>query len=660
MKPNEYFKFVIAKIEKDFRIYQSSEELAKIFILLEIIKNSKNLISDIYTISRVKNLGNIGNYLLFMLKKAESGEIKFDNLIENLDTDKQFIENELLSYFNIFSAQEKEPEVISIDKKEKETIKEKQVITEAKKILSNSPFKVEEIENELVTEEFIESELKDDTEILNNGYLELIKQPGFEQEESAFSLPTGKADSDVFSLPGENRNNATGKQTSGEENKSPAISKEKIEEILSKKEQGFSQQDKNEFNLIPEVESPEEEIIQEEDQKEVSLIPVEETQEEIEFGEDEKTEDVLIYEDIVETELVPEILQEGETETEIPEEEEKYAEEIPETETLEKEEILISESKKEDRTKREESPEPTEEETQQKKIEIENTVYMKYETELLTCNEDIRNDLEEILLSINSTEQDKEKINNTLKHIVERSSYMESYSQNMSFEIITGIYNVIHITFSNISEGNKFLPNEKLITLFKNSLNLVESLIKGEEFTGVDKIIKAISTVKENVLENKKQKEEEAKTTQEKYDLEKHLNIKYSDTNQKQKLLTLKENISEIEKIINSLNDIEGDFQAYEALRRLSHTFTRLKEIVSIANSLELRKLSQLSEGAYIFVKFIQNYRMDPFEKEIMDVFKYIVYNFKLIFLDKPTKDIDVFISYLNDPVKIFEKKEKK
>jgi len=50
---------------------------------------------------------------------------------------------------------------------------------------------------------------------------------------------------------------------------------------------------------------------------------------------------------------------------------------------------------------------------------------------------------------------------------------------------------------------------------------------------------------------------------------------------------------------------------------------------------------------------------MDPLDAEIKEIFKYIIYNFKLIYLDKPTKDIDVFISYLNDPIKIFaDKKE--
>ena len=119
----------------------------------------------------------------------------------------------------------------------------------------------------------------------------------------------------------------------------------------------------------------------------------------------------------------------------------------------------------------------------------------------------------------------------------------------------------------------------------------------------------------------------------------------------------MKDRIMDIESIFKSLDNIKGKYQAYDALRILSHTYNRLKEIAKIANGLEMRKLSQLTEASYIFIKFVQNYRLDPLDNDIKEILKYIIYNFKLIYLDKPTKDIDVFISYLNDPVKIFGSK---
>jgi hypothetical protein len=82
--------------------------------------------------------------------------------------------------------------------------------------------------------------------------------------------------------------------------------------------------------------------------------------------------------------------------------------------------------------------------------------------------------------------------------------------------------------------------------------------------------------------------------------------------------------------------------------------------MVNISRILNISKLAQLSEASYIFVKFLQNYRLDPYDEDVREIFRFIIYNFKLIFLDKPTKDLALFISILNDPVKVFSKSKKK
>ena len=51
---------------------------------------------------------------------------------------------------------------------------------------------------------------------------------------------------------------------------------------------------------------------------------------------------------------------------------------------------------------------------------------------------------------------------------------------------------------------------------------------------------------------------------------------------------------------------------------------------------------------------------MNPFDEDIREIFKYIIYNFKAAALDKPNEDLERFISYLNDPVKIFTQQNKK
>ena len=73
-----------------------------------------------------------------------------------------------------------------------------------------------------------------------------------------------------------------------------------------------------------------------------------------------------------------------------------------------------------------------------------------------------------------------------------------------------------------------------------------------------------------------------------------------------------------------------------------------------------MKKLMQMSESGYIFVKFLQNYRINPVTIETKEIFGYIIYNLKALVIGKPVDDIDLFISYLNDPVKIFSKTAKK
>ena len=59
-------------------------------------------------------------------------------------------------------------------------------------------------------------------------------------------------------------------------------------------------------------------------------------------------------------------------------------------------------------------------------------------------------------------------------------------------------------------------------------------------------------------------------------------------------------------------------------------------------------------------MKFLQNYRINPVTIETAEIFGYIIYNLKALVVEKPVEDIDLFISYLNDPVKIYSKSDKK
>jgi len=646
LKSKEYLNFVVSKIESDLKISGTSAEQAKCLYVLGMLKNSENLLKDIYTISRIKHFKPLGNYLLFIIKKSETGEVRFDNLIENLNQDRDFIIRELKSRFRLDTGADEESTKEITRKPKEEEVKEEKITNEIKKILAESKFKVEEIDNELVTEEFIETDIKQDNDLIVRGnYLELLQPDGAFEEDSVFSLPAEKPideeflEEDVFALPGEKPEEQEEELIPQEEKKAEGVNTEELEEVVLDKAEVEDVIEEKAEEIKAEIteEKTEEELIEE-------LIP------EDEFEKEEIPQEEIIFEEASEekiTEIKKELLEEAEV-TEVEEVTEERAEEIKEEAREEKAEET-TEVKEEQVEKREEEEEFA---------EAENSVYMQYETELMQRNAMLYDKFDE-LKSLNREEKDfEERRDVILKEITEHSAYLEEYSRRMSFEVITSVYNVMNMTF--VSYGRTV--GGEILGLFKNSIVLVESLIKGEDFAGFDSIIKSLDALKHTLLESKKEeiKTEEQEENELPQEAEAPAGEKLQDSSQRQKLAQLKQNIIEIENVFKSLEEIKGKYQSYEALRRLSHTFAHLKEMVNIANMLEMRKVAQLAEASYIFIKFVQNYRMDPFESEISEVFKYIIYNFKLIFLDKPTKDIDLLISYLNDPVKIFEKKEKK
>jgi hypothetical protein len=82
------------------------------------------------------------------------------------------------------------------------------------------------------------------------------------------------------------------------------------------------------------------------------------------------------------------------------------------------------------------------------------------------------------------------------------------------------------------------------------------------------------------------------------------------------------------------------------------------KNIVPLSKELELPVLAQLSEAGYNFVKYLCNYRKDPAIPENKEILDYLVYSLKSLLLGREIDDTELFISYLNDPVRIFSKQK--
>lgn len=647
----EYFRFIIGRIENEMSVLTGDDEFHKKMYLLKSLKSSTNLLEDIFLISKVKKLELLATYLLFILKKIEEKQITFENLVENFEIDKEFIKRELSSQIKITPEKPAAPvENIKPHKPiypdevfQKETLQDE--------FLSSQELKKEEesLVDEPILSEDISEEENNISEISN---LELISQKeklDNELEREVFSIPKNEKEENI------------------KINEIPSIESNREEEEISEIENINSEVKAMDLNpsiepdnIIPELEKkeyipPEDMIPSKEENSEEEYIkikpmkfPLKESVNKIKklFKKSEKEEaEISPIKKPKEEKIISEV------NNEIP----------PEPVKIEKQDELkeikrihinpITEQYKVPQ-ERDKSLLPDESKKTTSPEEIE---FSKYESEVKQTNKLIRGELDSLLREFKSE---------TILSIIESSSYMAEYSKRMSFELIAEIYNTISIYFDYINTPESNQPvvlDEKInnnIKLFLKSLIFIEKFVGGDDYEGSESLIKEIETIKDAILAIKTEKERLEKLHKEKEELEKQLGEKFSDTEQRKKLLELKNDILEVESIFKSIDSIKGEFQTYEAFRILSQTYSVFKDIVIVSNLLEINKMASLSESSYIFLKYIQNYRMNPFSEEIKEVLKYIIVNFKLLFLGKPVKDLDVFISYLNNPEKIFTQKE--
>ena len=610
----DYFVFVLSKVKEDLCQNKNNVDLDKVCSLLSKLEESDNPERDIYLLTSVGGLESLGSYLLFVLKKIETGAINFENIIPNLQTDKNYIKKELINNFKI---DELAPELVEEEKQEeeKEESKISSVIekTGRQLFVKDNQFKVGKLDNELVTEQFNESDFSEligsDNMTGKKDYLEEVQFDDDSEEDIVFNLPENIEDiSELLHEEGEK------------------IDREKKKII----ETDFEKEDKEIFEPAKEEKETDKE-------EEITFVK------EIEEKSKEDKEEEKIQEEITREIISEEISKKEEEEKE---EELKQDIEVTGEDKIEKEKYaqILQEDKETAGTK------------EKRKASV---VYMDFEVELILRNESLNGKLKEILGFGKSREENEVEFENIAVEIIENSTYMEEYSRKMSFDVIAGLYEAIKLSFKS-AIAKEFEVDKESAQLFRDAILLIESLIKGYDYEDYDKVIKGLDIMRKSISEKKQEKRKIKVLREKKIEIEEQISSKYKDESSREQLIKLKHNILEVEKTFNSLESIKGEYQVYEALRRLSSIFPHLKDIVSISKHLEQEKIAQLSEASYIFIKFLQNYRLDPFNKDAREILKYIIYNFKLIYLDKPTKDLDLLISYLNNPVKIFEQTKTK
>lgn len=307
--------------------------------------------------------------------------------------------------------------------------------------------------------------------------------------------------------------------------------------------------------------------------------------------------------------------------------------EIPEDYFIEKEIEEIKEKKNETESKKQNQEEQKTPLPENKDILL-NKKLIEFENRQFNLNQSLRKDLSLLIDKCLLESTNDEESSRLRDRIISSTHELSGEAASFSFDLISKIYKNINEYFS-INANN--IDPDKIDTL-KQGLDAVESIINGDDYLKYDDLIKKLESIN-----SKQETVEPIQPSAPKV-------LKQEDKNASR----LRWNILELENIFKRLDDIKGEYKNYEGLRFLSTTLNIFKDIIEISKEIHKPKLAQTAEGSYIFIKFLQNYRMDPFEDLSKQIYGYIVYNLKLIYLDKPTKDLDTFISYLNDPVKIF------
>lgn len=597
MKENlnkDYLRYLFYKTQLNLTRYhisqQDTELIRKIF---EKFNHTENLPAELYIFFNIKEFRNLSKYFIFILKKIEDNLINFDNLLQNLHSDSEYLEKEFLNYLSNPS-RKSIPDLKFPDEKDNSLLESA--------YLEKRNDKKEPEEEEIIHDDT--EEKQEESEFTKN-YLELI-QSDEKDEEVVYELPDSQTSG------------------SGEESGSPFD----LPDFVI----GFPGDSEDKHELINEdnvsVNIDEE---SENQQTNVQISGEGEDVSEIDKGE-------IVTEDVS---------ADQEDKTELQEDRIQLNEEIQEELNLFKEndEVIDEED---DSTE----AEPAD-------VLPANELFLEYENEIRTKNIFLEKEFNTMISMLNSKPESEDERNDVIKSIIETSSHLENISRNISLEIISNIYQTIVLSFEKISDL-KYDLSESTLNLFKKGLSLVLSLVKGDDYYGYKDILKSIENIRNALLEERQKRENYLKRLQEKMDIENNLNKKYPNDIQKEKISTLKQIIKETEINFRSLENISGEYQIYEALRSLSSSLNNFKDIVKLSKELNLKKLVQMAESGYIFVKFLQNYRINPVTIEIKEIFGYIIYNLKSLVIGKQAEDLDLFISYLNDPVKIFSKSNKK
>lgn len=704
LKNKEYLNIIFNKLYLLLKSYDlASKDLHLVNNTFKFILNSDNILRDLFVLSSVNKLDAFVNYILFILKKIEEEKITYANLAYNIDTDAKYLEKEIINYFSV------EPKKIT----EKETRR-----IEPPKIVIKETEKVDEYVDETIADFYSHADDDTDNIITDENFaskrnnLELVEVERSDDDINAvFNLPETKSieenpiDNELLETSHENISVESDFSEYDDnvisESEFKSETEKFIEETISAEYDSGIVEEKEKVNTTDSSywDIPDEEVIEEKTEEVYNEEGVEITEEK---SVEEESFDTVFEEKETEAEEkkdTEEIVAEDKHEDEIAEEKEEVKPEVTETSevTIEEEIIqseilfdapeltekkIITDEKPEEVLEKqiifdEQKTEPIEEKKiaddyfevktaeekikaqEEEKIEEANEEFIQYENYVLRTNVELKLDFEKMMEFAKRLNKNYDERNLIIKDVIDKTSFLENCSRELSLEVITNIYETFKLSFEKISDG-KYDLSEDTLNIFIDSLSLIESLLKGDDYLAYDTLIKSLDKLRKSLLKEKKQKVQAEQKQNEEKSTENTLSNLYPDEHKLFIANNIRKKISDIDKIFNSLNDVDGSYVQMEALNILTANLNNFKELVGYANTIQLGSLAKVAEGGYILIKYLQNYRKDPTEEIWKETFKYIVYVMRLLILNKPVEDLELFITYLNEPIKIYLSKENK
>ena len=163
-----------------------------------------------------------------------------------------------------------------------------------------------------------------------------------------------------------------------------------------------------------------------------------------------------------------------------------------------------------------------EEETREKEDlseteKAENEIFNEYEKILRERNliiAEALNKIKDLDISESSAET-TEKVKEIIENILPDCEYMENYSREMTFEVITNIYSTIKLSLRKLIEKT-YKPDEELTDLFINAVILIQKLVSGDDYTGYENTVAQIEARQKELISEKEKKERTERLKKEK------------------------------------------------------------------------------------------------------------------------------------------------